>query len=110
MKRNQPIDEIWKELGVPTPERIRDQLTAKDIADLLRSSRAVHFWVTDVFHGVIERIPLNRCFAFWKEEVKERVVEEEGFAREQWPGGYAYLASEWRSPFPEPVVELMRWE
>jgi hypothetical protein len=110
MKRREPIEEIWKQIGVSAPERIRGQLTADDIAELLRNSGKVHFWVTDVFHCVIECIPLDRCFAFWKEEVKQRVVEERSFAREQWPGGYAYLASEWRSPFPEPIVELMRWD
>jgi hypothetical protein len=110
MKGHQPIEKICEELGVATPERLRDQLAANDIADILRTSGKVHFWVTDAFHCVVERIPLDRCFTFWKKEVKHRVIEEEGFAREQWPGGYAYWASEWRSPLPEPIVELTRWD
>jgi hypothetical protein len=110
MKGRQPIEKICEEVGVATPERLRDQLTANDIADILRTSGKVHFRVTDAFHCVVERIPLDRCFTFWKKEVKHRVIEEEGFAREQWPGGYAYWASEWRSPLPEPIVELTRWD
>lgn len=35
-------------------------------------------------------------------------MEDGFFMRDMWPGHYAYLAQQWVSPFPEPLVELMR--
>jgi hypothetical protein len=42
--------------------------------------------------------------------VKALVLEESGFAREQWSGGYAYQINEWVSPFKEPLLEVRRCE
>lgn len=103
------IEEACRELGLDHPERISAQLTAHDLVRLFQEApKGAHIWVTDVFHRVIDRIPPEHCFRFWKREVKQHLMEDGFFARELWPGGYGYLAYRWKSPFQEPLIELMR--
>ncbi|KGM34580.1 hypothetical protein [Inquilinus limosus] len=105
----QTIEDACRDLGVETPERIGGQLPPEDLKRLLRDQPdGIHLWITDVFHEVVDRIPPERCFRFWKAEVRSRLMEDCGFARELWPDGYAYLAQQWVSPYREPLVELMR--
>jgi hypothetical protein len=107
--RLQSIEEACRQLGVAHPQRMGDMLPPEPLKQLFRRTpKGLHLWVTDVFHRVIDRIPPERCFHFWKHEVQERLLEDGGFVREAWPGGYAYLAQRWASPFEGPLVELMR--
>lgn len=93
------------------PERVGRMLTSLGLERLFKEAPGgVHFWITTMFDEVIERIPPNQCFRFWKREVKQRLLEDGVFLREHWPGQYAYLAQEWRTPFPEPLVQLKRCE
>lgn len=108
---SQTIEQLCRELGIEEPERIGGQLASEDLKRLLRAEpHGVHLWITDVFHRVLEQIPPERCFHFWKSEVRPQLMEDGGFARELWPERYAYLAQQWASPFREPLVELTRCE
>ncbi|MBW8724270.1 MAG: hypothetical protein JF625_03810 [Inquilinus limosus] len=105
----QTIEQLCRELGLEEPAPIGDQLGSEDLKRLFRAGPAgVHLWITDAFHQVTERIPPERCFRFWKSEVQPRLMEDGIFARELWPERYAYLAQQWRSPYREPLIELMR--
>jgi hypothetical protein len=105
------IEELCRDLGVAAPKRLGRQLNSEEPKDLFQSApTGVHFWIPDAFHGVVERIPPEQCYRFWKREVQHRLLENSGFVREAWPDGYAYLAQAWRSPYAEPLVELLRCE
>jgi hypothetical protein len=109
MERPQSAVDALLALGVAEPRRLRG-LTTLEIAALFRERGAAHLWITDAFGDVRQRIAPDDCFRFWKEELNGRVLEEPGFAREQWLGGYAYAVSEWPSPFDVPVLEVRRCE
>jgi hypothetical protein len=109
--RRPTIYEASRALGVPKPGRIGDPLTTAALVAVWRGSpTGAHLWVTDVFHRVLNQVPPQGCFRFWKAEVKPRLMQDGIFCRDLWPGGYAYLAYRWVSPFPEPLIELMRCE
>ncbi len=82
------------------------ELSAAELADLLRLSR-VRFVVDNA--GRLEWVPVEHCYAFWKFEVKPRLVDparaETGFFLEDFPGNYCYLAYQCNST-AEPVVRL----
>ncbi|WP_342239790.1 hypothetical protein [Inquilinus sp. OTU3971] len=106
---HQTIEQACRDLGVEAPGRIGPQLGPEDLKRLFRAAPVgVHLWITDVFHLVIERIPPELCFRFWKSEVQSRLMEDGFFMRELWPERYAYLAQQWTSPYREPLVELTR--
>lgn len=106
---HQTIEQACRELGLEEPGPIGGQLAPEDLKRLLRAEpHGVHLWVTNVFHQVTERILPERCFRFWKSEVQPRLMEDGFFMRELWPERRAYLAQQWRSPYREPLVELMR--
>jgi hypothetical protein len=110
MEKRQSIEEALRLLGLEQPKRQRRGLSAGEIGDFFRAAGATHLWVTDMFGDVRQTIALKDCFRFWKSELKNRILEEPFFVREEWPGGYAYQVSEWTSPFAEPLLELQRWE
>jgi hypothetical protein len=107
MERPQTVIDALRALGIAEPRRLR-KLTTLEIAALFRGKGAAHLWVSDDFGDVRQRVAPDECFAFWKSELNGRVLEEPGFAREHWPGGYAYFVSEWTSPFDAPLLELRR--
>jgi hypothetical protein len=107
--KSQTIDAACRALGVTEPGRIGDMLPPNSLKEVLRSApKGLHFWITDVFGIVTKCVEPAFCHHFWKHEVKIRLMEDGGFMREMWPERYAYIAYRWRSPFPEPLVELMR--
>ena len=110
MERPQSVVEALQSLGLAEPKRIGDSLTTLEIAALFREKGAAHLWITNAFGDVRARIEPKNCFHFWKTELNGRVLEEPGFAREAWLGGYAYSVREWTSPFSEPLLELRRCE
>ena len=85
------------------------ELAAADLVDLLRQSK-VCFVVADA--GTLEWVPREQCYAFWKSEVKPRLVDpavaEKGFYLEDFPGAYCYLASQCSSD-GDPVVLLRKF-
>ncbi|BDP40830.1 hypothetical protein DAETH_07990 [Deinococcus aetherius] len=56
-------------------------------------------------------MPLQTCYAFWKEEVQPHLIEpavaEQGVNPGELPGGYGYLASLWQTN-TVPVVLLQK--
>jgi hypothetical protein len=76
------------------------------LIDLLRRC-AVEFYVADVGHPLL-RIDVTKCFDFWQNEVKAHLVDDPecGFSLENFPGEYAYLASEWSGQIQTPIILL----
>lgn len=104
-----PLEEIWDGHGQVSRTRVRD-LGARNIRNLLTTG-PVHFVVADVAHPLIW-VSLERCFDFWKIEVRARLLEpdaaREGVRLEELPGMYGYAASEWQWT-GSPVVVLSKW-
>ena len=43
----------------------------------------------------MEWIPVEDRFSFWKEDASKHLVETESYSLEDFPGGVAYVGSEW---------------
>lgn len=95
--------------GSVTVERVRE-LSATDIAALLRDRTSVpHLVVVDP--GLPPHwVPVERTHAFWKSEVQPRVADPTvgRWYRDDFPGKYFYRASEWRTGSGGIVVLLDR--
>lgn len=103
------LEEACRAMGLSQPAPIGEPLAIDGLKDLFRQHPAgVHFWITDAFHQVTRLIPPQECFRFWQQEVSARLMVDGVFMREMWPERYAYLAQQWTSPYPEPLIELMR--
>lgn len=98
-----PINELWLPEGSLAATKIRS-LTSKDIAELLRHG-LIRFIVAEC-GDPLQWIPPPQCYAFWKTEVKPRIVETEIIYLEEFPGSYCYVASEWTDDQPSPIVLL----
>ena len=70
------------------------QVTAERIKELLRAGE-VSFVVADVGHA-LRWVKTKDAVVFWKAEVKDHLAEDERFSLDDFPGGYALVASEWR--------------
>lgn len=90
-----PLAELWNESGVVAAQRVRE-LGSSEIVSLLRAGK-VRFVVADVGHH-LQWIPLERCYEFWKSEVKLHLAQPEAYIYlEDFPGEYCYSASEWKA-------------
>jgi hypothetical protein len=91
-----PVRELWDPQGTLPLTRSR-LLSASDLKAQLRT-HSVRFAVADT--GLPLRWVEPRDAAnFWKREVQPRLIDptatEAGFTPDSFPGGYAYIASEW---------------
>jgi hypothetical protein len=80
-----------------------------EITQLLRTS-TLRFVIADMGQPLMW-ISGDEVFRFWKDEAKSRIVPREaivGFHLEEFPGEYAYVASEWMAKSQPPVVVLAR--
>ena len=89
-------------------ESCQKALRLEDIRELLRAG-AVEFVIADA-GSALKWIAVPECHAFWKNEVKARVANPTPkVRREDFPGEYFFLASQWRDPkSPCPIVLLER--
>ena len=103
-----PLDELWTRDGRVDAVRLRS-LSRLDVAAMLRRG-GVQFVRADVGRP-LEWIDAPERFAFWKSEVQHRIVDpaEPAFAPDDHPGGYGYLASEWRAEGWPPTVLVERY-
>jgi hypothetical protein len=98
-----PLSELWNASGPVTGRVRRDDLTAEDIKDLLRSG-PVQF-VEIVMSEVPNWVPIDERFSFWKERLQPRLTQwgpENRIHTDEFP---VYVASEWSvEGVPVPVV------
>jgi hypothetical protein len=81
-------------------------LSKEALRELLRR-HPVEFVVADV-GTPFKRVEVRKCYEFWKSEVEAHIVDDpdSGFRLEDFPGEYAYVASEWSGPIQTPIVLL----
>lgn len=102
-----PLTEIWDTRG-DLPLQRKRTVGLKQVTDLLRCER-VRFVVADC-GKVLRWMPPDDGYRFWKEDVKQHLVEpdaaEKGFRPENWPGQYCFVGTEWGEIDGETVVLL----
>jgi hypothetical protein len=89
-----PLPELWDAVGPCDARRIRS-VGDEEIIRLLRNESC--FVVAEV--GLpLQWIMDHDRFAFWKAELKPRLVAPDAtrFRLDDYPDGYCYVASEWR--------------
>lgn len=99
-----PLEFIWTDEEQVEASRKR-YLTAADLTDMLKIHR-VEFIVADI-GAPLKRIPIEKCYEFWKSEVKHHLAHPHGKVdQSKLPDKYGYLASEWSGRFEVPIVLL----
>ena len=103
---NMRIEEIWEEQKLVSNIKLRD-VSGTDIINLMHSG-SVRFVVADIGKP-FEWLPKNKGFDFWKTEVKSHLADPESKAfLEDFPNGYCYFASEWKSSNDERIILLSK--
>ena len=99
-----PLAELWTDKGPLHAERA-ERVGKAAIVQLLQGGST--FVVADVGKS-LRWIPTADRFAFWKAELKCRLVPADAgnFDVSSYPGIYCYLASVWRNPSSSPIVVL----
>jgi hypothetical protein len=99
-----PLTELWTDNGPLRAQRAESVGEAK-IVQLLQDGAT--FVVADVGEP-LQWIPAADRFAFWKAELKCRLVPADvgSFDISSYPDSYCYLASAWRDESPSPIIVL----
>ncbi|WP_065750169.1 hypothetical protein [Bradyrhizobium paxllaeri] len=99
-----PLTELWNNDGLLDARRAKD-LGEADIQRLLQGGS--NFVVAEVGQP-LRWISESDRFAFWKAEVKCRLIapDADGFHLEDYPGSYCYVAAMWECASRTPVIVL----
>lgn len=100
-----PLERLWNEDGEIEVSR-KCWVSTQALRAMLRMGQ-VQFIVADI-GSPLRRIDMAKCFDFWKSEVEHHLIDDPGlgFSLDDFPGGYAYLASEWTGNHPASIVLL----
>jgi hypothetical protein len=99
-----PLAELWNSDGQLDAHRA-EYIGEAAIERLLQDGST--FVVADVGRP-LRWLPANERFAFWKDEVKCRLVASDArtFQLDDYPCSYCYVATRWTCPSLGPVVVL----
>lgn len=99
-----PVMELWDASG-PIAARRGPRVGDPDLRALLEGARLVQFVVADAVGAPLRWIPLAETRAFWRYEVRPRIVLADAvrFECEQYPGRYCYAATVWTRDGSDPV-------
>ena len=100
-----PVDRLREDCG--DVEASRERFLSKEALREILCRHPVEFVIADV--GMpLKRIEVWKCYEYWKSEVEAHVVAgpDSGFRLEDFPGQYAYVASEWSGQIQTPIVLL----
>jgi hypothetical protein len=91
-----PLTELWTDQG-SVPARRARSIGETEIATLLGEPQCT--FVVATAGRPLRWIALGDRYAFWKNEVKRRLVARDAssFRLEDFPDSYCYVASEWRT-------------
>jgi len=100
-----PLTQLWNEHGDIDARRKR-WLTKSALREMLRKHR-IEFYVAEMGRP-LRRVDVAKCYDFWKSEAEVHVVEDPDveFRPEDFPGEYAYVASDWSAKMRTPIVLL----
>jgi len=100
-----PLDRLWDE-DVDIPAQRERYLSRPLLHEMLRQC-SVEFYVADI-GSPLRRVDVAHCYEFWKSEAAKNIVDdpEAGFRLEDYPGQFAYIASEWSGEIHTPIVLL----
>lgn len=100
-----PVDKLYDEDGELEAHRGR-VVTRADLEAILMQY-PVEFYVADIGYP-LKRIPVEKCHDFWRSEAAHHVAPDPdgGFSLEDFPGEYAYVASEWSGKLQTPIFLL----
>jgi hypothetical protein len=100
-----PLAELWTHEGAPVPAKRVRWLVSAEAHDVVRQRPDFDLVVArggeplEWFYG-------DEKWAFWKEELKQRIADLEGpIYQEDWEDAY-YLVSEWAAPGIERPILL----
>ncbi len=100
-----PMERLIDDTGDLGADR-RRWLSKRALGELLRQS-PVEFLLADV-GTPLRRVDISKCSEFWEAEAEAHIVNDpdSGFRLEDFPDGYAYVASEWSGGIKTPIVLL----
>jgi hypothetical protein len=100
-----PLSRLWDAEG--DIEAIRERWLTRDSLQQILRKYPVEFIIADVGQP-LRQVTVARCYEFWKSEVERHLAPdpETGFRLEDFPGLYAYCASEWSGEIMTPIVLL----
>lgn len=103
-----PVDSL-SEIGVCSGATRGRFLSKEDLRHLLQQT-PVEFFIVSVGQPV-RHTSGQETFSFWKSEVQPHMVAdpELPFRLEDFPGSYAYVASEWGVQAPPSIVLLEKY-
>ncbi len=98
-----PVERLYDDDGDINAHR--ERYVSTDDLEAILKKYPVEFYVADL-GTPLRRIAAERCYDFWKSEVKSHLAPEpdEGFCLEDFPGEYAYVASEWTGEIQTPII------
>lgn len=99
-----PLVHLWTDEKALQAIRVR-YLDRESIVALMKQA-PVLFVLAEVGRK-LRWINPDECYQFWKEEVQAHLADKPDKIRlEDFPGAYAYIASEWTSENQAPIVLL----
>ena len=99
-----PLQELWRDDHI-LPASRGESLAGDDIRALLRSA-PIHF-VVAALGSAPEWILARECYDFWKSEVQPHLAAPDSRVYlDQFPDGYAYLATRWGEEASTPIIVL----
>lgn len=102
-----PLKKLWNDKGIISVRRDR-YLTRGDLVELLKAT-PVEFVIANIGNN-LKWIPKNSCYKVWSSSIKKQVVQAiNKFELNQFPNGWAYVASEWSGEIQTPIVLLEKY-
>jgi len=103
-----PIARLWNATG--HFEATRARCLTRELLHEMLQSHPVKFIIADVGHP-LRHVEVARCYEFWKSEVVRHLVNDPaaGFRLGEFPGAFAYCASEWSGELQTPIVLLEKY-
>jgi hypothetical protein len=99
-----PLKSIWNDHKEVAFIRKRF-LTKEDLKSIIKQ-QPIEFVIADIGEK-LEWITIEKCYEFWKSEVDKHIGEDlNQIILEDYPGEYAYIASEWAGENNEPIILL----
>jgi hypothetical protein len=88
-------------------EARRERFLSKEALREMLRRQPIEFVVADV-GTPLQRVEVGKCYEFWKSEAEAHIVDDpdSGFRLGDFPGEYAYVASEWSGQSQTPIVLL----